>query len=667
MLKSIRIGTKLYIGFGISLGLMVVLGIASTIQLFSVDTRVNQYRSVATAAHTVGELQANFLQARLDVKNFMIDGNPAHTESASRHFALARAANQASRDATDDPEVLALLADLDRQIDAYEAAFLEVTVLDTRREDLVTLMRAVGPAIEAALAAVMKEADAAGDIQATYRAGVVLQHLLQARIHASRFVATGNPDQSARALQDLESIDAAVPALLAALDDPQMRARVEAAVGQDEQYHEAFVELIDVITARDGLMRDTLDVIGPTIVSAIEGFNETAKEARDTLGPQAVALIGQTILVTIVIAAVAVILGVLAAWVIGAGITHPIRAMTDAMRRLADRDYGVTIPAQDHGDEIGDMAKTVQVFKDSMETADRLAAEQAEEVRQREARAERIAALNTRFDERVHGVLKAVAEATTQLQGASESMAAIAEQTTSQATTVASASEEASSNVQTVASAAEELAASIHEIGRQVQQTNDIANNAAAEADRTTGVVSGLAEASQKIGEVVNLITDIADQTNLLALNATIEAARAGDAGKGFAVVANEVKSLANQTARATEDIGRQIGAVQTETRTAVEAIRSIAEIIGTINEATTAIASAVEEQNAATAEISRNVQQASHGTSEVSHTITGVSQAAQEAGVAASSVLEATGTLRSQSTTLRTMVEEFLADVRAA
>jgi len=200
-----------------------------------------------------------------------------------------------------------------------------------------------------------------------------------------------------------------------------------------------------------------------------------------------------------------------------------------------------------------------------------------------------------------------------------------------------------------------------------VQQSTDIAGQAATEAERTNTVVSGLAEAAQKIGEVVNLITDIADQTNLLALNATIEAARAGDAGKGFAVVANEVKSLANQTARATEDIGREIGSVQTETRTAVSAIESISGIIGRINEVTSTIASAVQEQDAATQEIARNVQQASQGTAEVSSTIVGVTEAAREAGSAAENVLQATSSLNEQSTQLKSMVERFLADVRAA
>jgi len=371
-----------------------------------------------------------------------------------------------------------------------------------------------------------------------------------------------------------------------------------------------------------------------------------------------------TIVIGCAVAAVVVLAGALA---IGRSITGPVQAMTGVMGRLADKDYSAVIPAQDHKDEIGDMAKAVGTFKDSMQRADQLAAEQAEETRKREVRANRIAELNNQFDQGVSGILEAVSSAATELQSTSESMASIAEETNTQATTVAAASEQASTNVQTVASAAEELSSSISEIGRQVQQSSDIAQKAASEAQRTNDVVTGLAESAQKIGEVVNLITDIADQTNLLALNATIEAARAGDAGKGFAVVANEVKSLAGQTAKATEDIGRQIGSVQAETQTAVTAIEGISEIINQINEVAQTIASAVEEQDAATQEIARNVQQASQGTTEVSATIGGVTEAAREAGSAAENVLAATNSLNEQSNALKSMVERFLADVRAA
>ncbi|WP_162915046.1 HAMP domain-containing methyl-accepting chemotaxis protein [Desertibaculum subflavum] len=400
-------------------------------------------------------------------------------------------------------------------------------------------------------------------------------------------------------------------------------------------------------------------------------------------------------------------------------ICRPIDMMTEAMLHLADRDWATEVPARDRGDEIGQMAQAVQVFKDNGIEGERLQAEaQAAEARQREmeleaqrererlaaeaaaettrklreleaamkqAEADRLAeqeklraeaeakrkqemnALADAFDASVKQVVQTVGSAATQVQSSSTSMSATAEETTRQAAAVAAASEQASANVQTVASASEELSASINEIARQVAQSAQIANQASDRARATGATVDGLAQAASKIGEVVGLITSIASQTNLLALNATIEAARAGEAGKGFAVVASEVKSLANQTAKATEEISRQIGAVQGATLEAVGAIQGIGKTIEEINHIATSIASAVEEQTSATKEISRNVQEASTGTVEVSRNIGGVSQAANETGEGAAQMKGAADELSRQAATLATEVDGFIARIRAA
>ncbi len=269
--------------------------------------------------------------------------------------------------------------------------------------------------------------------------------------------------------------------------------------------------------------------------------------------------------------------------------------------------------------------------------------------------------------ERVSGVVDAVSDSSSKLTATAQSMSATAEQTARQSSAVAAASEEASTNVQTVASAGEELSASISEIGRQVEQSTKTAARAVEEAKKTNDQVASLAAAASQIGEVVKLISDIAEQTNLLALNATIEAARAGEAGKGFAVVAAEVKSLANQTAKATEEISAKIGEMQAATGGSVEAIKAIATTIGQISEISTAIAAAVEEQSAATQEISRNVQQAAKGTQEVNANITGVTEGAGQTGVAAGQVLEAAEELSKQAATLRMEIDKFLGKDKAA
>ncbi|MDH3474550.1 MAG: methyl-accepting chemotaxis protein, partial [Rhodospirillales bacterium] len=264
-------------------------------------------------------------------------------------------------------------------------------------------------------------------------------------------------------------------------------------------------------------------------------------------------------------------------------------------------------------------------------------------------------------------VVDIVASAANELESAATSLSATAEETSKQATNVASASEQATNNVQTVASATEELASSIQEISRQVQEAHSVATRAAEEANKTNETVDGLAQDAQKIGDVVDLIKAIAEKTNLLALNATIEAARAGEAGKGFAVVASEVKSLANQTAKATDDIASQIGSMQATTTAAVQAIQEITKTIHTISETATAIAGAVEEQQAATQEIARNVQEASTGTQEVSSNIGGVEQAAGETGASANQVLEASRELQTQGQKLRDEIEGFLKTLNVA
>ena len=349
------------------------------------------------------------------------------------------------------------------------------------------------------------------------------------------------------------------------------------------------------------------------------------------------------------------------------GVSTPIRKMTDAMARLAKHDLNTEINGVGRKDEIGQMASAVQVFKDSMVEGDRLKAEQEAAQRNAEARSRRMDEITRTFETKVGTVVETVAAQATQMESSAQSMSATAEETTKQASAVAAASEESSANVQTVASATEELSSSISEIGRQVSHSSQIAANAVSEAGKANDKIQGLVGASAKIGEIVSLINDIADQTNLLALNATIEAARAGDAGKGFAVVAAEVKNLATQTSKATEDISAQITSVQAATQDAVRAIGSIGKTIGEIDQIATAIAAAVEQQGAATQEIARNVEEAAKGTQEVSSNIGGVTQAANGTGSAAGQVLTAAQSLTGQSGHLKDLVQRFLDDVKAA
>jgi methyl-accepting chemotaxis protein len=348
-------------------------------------------------------------------------------------------------------------------------------------------------------------------------------------------------------------------------------------------------------------------------------------------------------------------------------ITAPISRLTHGMSELAEGNTNIDMSGLDRGDEIGDMSKAVEIFRNNAIERAELEEENKREEAAKEARAKNIDKLIADFETSTAQMLGAVSAAATEMENTAHAMTSTADTANAKAGAVAAASEEASANVQTVASAAEQLSAAIEEIRRQVLQSNSVGERAANTANSANTKIEGLSEAARQIGEVVTLIQDIAEQTNLLALNATIEAARAGEAGKGFAVVASEVKELANQTAKATEEISQQIGSVQTSTSDAVDAIREVTTTVSEMREIAQTIASSVEQQQSATVEISRNVQEAAHSSDEVAQNIAEVTVAANESSGAAGQVLSAAGELAGQSDKLKSSVDKFLREVRSA
>ena len=697
ILKNLSIKAQIFSGFGI---MVILLSINAAVAMFTIShfrENFSDYRSLAIQTNQAGRVQANLLETRIKVKDFVKNANEKTIADVEQRAAKTLELIGDLRGRTQNPDSLKTVDDAKHAVEKYVSAFHEVTKKQGERTSLVTtVLDATGPQIERKLTSIMDSAARDGDTQAAYHAGLAMRNLLLERLYVLKFLQDNQDQYYQRAIKEAAGMDENHNKLLAELKNPQRLRLAEEITSLHKNYTATFTQVRDAIVARNDLIKGTLDRIGPQVAASIEQLKLNNKKQQDTLGPQAEAEAKGANVTTIIVSGVSILFAIFAAWLIGAGIIGPIGAMTATMGRLTKGERDIDIPGTDHKGEIGAIASAVLVFKNNMIETERLQAEQKvteqraqEEEKQREqqvhesekvetdkreqeaaaqmARTERIDAMISAFDTQVTKALEAVASAATEMQASAETMSATADQTNQQATAVAAASEEATVNVQTVASSAEELSASIEEISRQVTQSNEIAQNAVEEARLTNEKVEGLAEAAQKIGDVVSLINDIASQTNLLALNATIEAARAGDAGKGFAVVASEVKSLATQTGKATEEIGAQITSIQAATGQAVEAIQGIGSTIGQLGEIATSVASAVDQQGSATKEIASSVQQAAAGTQEVSGNIAQVTQAASETQATAGQMLDATKELAQQGEGLRQEVDKFLTEIRAA
>ena len=546
----------------------------------------------------------------------------------------------------------------------------------------IVALVAVGIVVQASMALSDLSATAASLVDGN---AMRVQYSLQAESHfnsaavSEKNVILSGSDTKAIA-SNIESYGKATDATLNAIDRlatvttaPEQRQLIETMRTAVKDRREASAKVFELTSA--GKLEDAFaysrNVAAKHRQVAIEAVGklininvDAMRAARD----QSVATAQYTRMLLMIGAIIGLLLAfAILAWIAYGQIARPLWRMTLEMTKLAGGDLDVSIVGASRTDEVGGLAKSLSVFKENAVTARRLEAEQHEEQARKETRQRAIEGYIATFDVQVSEALHALSAASAEMHATAGSMTATAEETSRQATAVADASTLASTNVQTVAAATEELHASISEISRQVAQASETANLAVAETDRTNTTVEGLAAAAQKIGEVVSLIQNIASQTNLLALNATIEAARAGESGRGFAVVATEVKALATQTAKATEDISAQIAAIQQESNNAVTAIKTIGTTIAQMNEIATAIAAAVEQQGAATQEIASSVQKAASGTNQVSQNISDVTAAATDTGQKATLVLESSDRLGRKLQSLQGEVSRFLEGVRAA
>ena len=668
-LRNLKIQTKLASGFAVVLAVLLAVGGMSYWQFATIGHEVDEYSHQVEVASIAAKVEVEFLRLNGYGREFANLGLEEDAEAVRQLAPALQAHIQEGLAVVGEPELQARLQEVAEAVEAYLGDFREAERLQADLHGLIEETLDVdGARMVEDLHEMQRLAAEEGNGDAVTLSAVAREHVLKAQLYTHMLLSERDEANADAARAEFALVGQALAALEGTLHTARGRgifAELEALLAE---YEEGFEKVLEDRHALHAISHEAMVHASETIETDTEWLQSTAAaaEARireDTMGEIAKA---EAVIAVMVIAGL--LFGLAAAWIIGTGISRPIVKMTGAMERLAKGDHDVEIPAQDHKDEVGQMAVALQVFKDNAVETERLKAEREEaEKRATEEKRAAVHQLADGFESGVGHIVEGVSSAATEMQSTAESMSAIAEETSSQATTVASAAEQASANVQTVAAAAEELGSSIAEIARQVQSQTVMAREAADAAQSSDRQVKGLAEQAQAIGEVVELITSIAEQTNLLALNATIEAARAGDAGKGFAVVASEVKSLANQTAKATDQIAGQIKAIQDQTGSTVSAIELINEKIRAMSEISAAVASAVEEQNAATGEIGRNVQEASAGTQQVSGSILGVNQAAQEAGSSANQVLSAAGQLSEQAAQLTQQVNAFIAEIRAA
>jgi methyl-accepting chemotaxis protein/CHASE3 domain sensor protein len=666
--NNLRIRARVLSGFSLILTILLTVGAAEWMVLdhIHVATDEGAHRSGVTAA--AAEIELRFAVVRRFAREFGLTGEAATARRADDALARTREDLANAEALVVRPDRKARLHHIEEKVNAYAADFERVkTAVRDIRQLQTQELDPTGQKLHTGLASMADAAQNGGQVEAELRIYATLDTLMTARLDANKALGRHDPELVNHANVSLAALHDVIIGLDSMVHATPLAGPYAELPKLADTYGTAFHRGMELRKQIDELVNGTMAAAGEQIGQDAETIKDTSAAEQAASAAAIDSVIRQSRWVGGGLTAVGLVLGGLLAWLIGSSIVRPVQGMTAAMRRLAEGDTAIDVPGLERHDEVGAMAAALQVFKDNRVEADRLAAEQDEARQRRERRTTRMEELTRGFEARISELVGKVSGAATELEATARSMTGVAGQTTEQTASVAAAAEQASVNVQAVATAAEELSSSIIEISRQVAQSTQLTGKAVEEARHTDSVVQALADGAQKIGEVVSLISNIAGQTNLLALNATIEAARAGDAGKGFAVVASEVKSLATQTAKATDDIARQVTQIQTATKEAVASIQGIGARIGEVSEIATAIAAAMEEQGAATQEIARNVQQAAAGTQEVTTHISGVAEGANSTGAAATQVLGAASELAMQSEHLSSEVGHFVTDIKAA
>jgi methyl-accepting chemotaxis protein len=624
------------------------------------EAAVAVYRDAAENARRLFELnnkiEVNLLEGRRAEKDFLLRNDP---KKADEQVEMGKAA-VADIDTLHGKIIAAGEPGLARQIEAMSASLKQYqahfeTVVERRRQ--LGLDEKSG--LEGRLRASVHDIEARVD--QLHESGLLVSMLMMRR-HEKDFMLRRDAKYGDQMKKQASEFAAAVES---ANIPEAAKTELKQKLADYQRDFSAWMSTALALGSELKAMSESFSAIEPVVETVSKSVNGMRFEAERSNMAERDG-IERKMEIAIVLIAFAV-LGV--GFVIGRSVSNPLSAMTAAMIDLAKGNFEIVLPGLGRADEIGEIAQAVETFKINAEQKARDEAEakiRQDQVAAQQRKADMVR-LADEFESAIGEIVETVSSASTELEASASTLTATAVRSQERATMVAAASEEASTNVQSVASATEELSSSVNEISRQVQESARMASEAVDQARKTNGRVGELSQAATRIGDVVELINTIAGQTNLLALNATIEAARAGTAGRGFAVVASEVKALAEQTAKATGEIGQQIASIQSATQESVGAIKEIGSTIEKLSEIASTIAAAVEEQGAATQEISRNVQQAAQGTMQVSSHITDVQYSASDTGSASSQVLSAAQSLSGDSNRLKLEVGKFLSSVRAA